>query len=129
MTIIFSSHILSDVQDIADHIGILNHGQIVRVKTPQELQDEFQVGNAVEITVADNTKLPIKLESLPGVEKIIDNPPNKLIVRYSPTIELNIAINLLMKTLAEQQLAIRSIVYLRPSLEEVYIKFVGGHQE
>lgn len=129
MTIIFSSHILSDVQDIADHIGILNHGQIVRVKTPQQLQDEFQVGNAVEITVADNTKFPTKLDSLPSVEKVIENPPNKLVVRYNVTIDLNLAFNQLLKFLTEQQLAIRSVVYLRPSLEEVYIKFVGGQQE
>ncbi|MHA1602137.1 MAG: ABC transporter ATP-binding protein, partial [Promethearchaeota archaeon] len=39
-TIFLSSHILSDIQDICTRIGILNNGNILKIGTPQELQDE-----------------------------------------------------------------------------------------
>ncbi|MHA1920957.1 MAG: ABC transporter ATP-binding protein, partial [Promethearchaeota archaeon] len=42
ITIFFSSHILSDVQDIATRIGIINHGRILKIGTPEQLQNEFQ---------------------------------------------------------------------------------------
>lgn len=38
-TIIFCSHILTDVERICDRIAIMNHGQLLAVVTPEELQD------------------------------------------------------------------------------------------
>ncbi len=40
-TIFFSSHILSDVQDVATRIGILSRGQIRQIGTLDELRDDF----------------------------------------------------------------------------------------
>ena len=44
MTIFMSTHSLSIVEEIADHIGIINHGQVCFVGTLSDLRDELSLG-------------------------------------------------------------------------------------
>ena len=39
-TVFFSSHILADIDEICDRIGILNNGKICFVGTPEELKNK-----------------------------------------------------------------------------------------
>ena len=48
-TIIFSSHILSDVQDVADRIGIINRGRIKKIGTLDDLKARFKTKKTVEV--------------------------------------------------------------------------------
>ena len=125
-TILFSSHILSDVQDIANKIGILNLGQIMKIGTPEELQSSFHIGNVIEITVAENTPLCKGLEELPDIENIEKVKEDKQIIHLKSDIDVDLAINQILATLKEEQCKIRNFNLLKPSLEEVYLKYVGG---
>ena len=40
-TVILSSHILSEVQEVCDHIFIIHHGQLVAQGTPAQLEREL----------------------------------------------------------------------------------------
>ena len=53
-TVILSSHILSEVQAVCDHVIIIHHGKLVASGTPQELEDQMHT-SALEMTIkADN---------------------------------------------------------------------------
>jgi ABC-2 type transport system ATP-binding protein len=41
-SIFFSSHILSDIDEICDRIGVLHNGKILFFGTPQELKDKYK---------------------------------------------------------------------------------------
>ena len=43
ITIFFSSHILSDIENLATRIAIIHNGSIMKIGTPNELRDEFRV--------------------------------------------------------------------------------------
>ena len=63
-TVFFSSHILSDVQAICDHVGIMNHGQLI-----------YQGGIEDLVNVSNYS---IRVEEMPAshldaVEKIVDS--------------------------------------------------------
>jgi len=126
ITILFSSHILSDVQDIAKTIGILNHGQIMKIGSPEELQTSFHIGNILEIVVEKNTPLCNNLEEISGVASIENFNNNRQLIHLNSDFNIDLIINNLLRKIVEQQCRIRSFKLLRPSLEEVYLKYVGG---
>ena len=67
-TVILSSHILSEVQEVCDHIIIINKGKVVAAGTPAELEQQFGSTN-VELTLKtdDLTRTKEIMFSIPGV--------------------------------------------------------------
>lgn len=53
-TILFCSHILSDVERICDRIGIMKNGELISIATPSELL------NSNSQLVTDNSKTPLE---------------------------------------------------------------------
>ena len=51
-TVLFSSHILSDVEDVADRIGILNAGQIATSGSLRDLMMSFGLPTEIEVIYA-----------------------------------------------------------------------------
>jgi ABC-2 type transport system ATP-binding protein len=129
ITILFSSHILSDVQDIANTIGILNHGQMMKIGTPEELETSFHVVNILEIVVAKNSPLCVGLEDISGIDSIDNINAKRQLIHLDSNVDIDPIINDILKKLAEQKCKVRNFSLLRPSLEEVYLKYVGGATE
>lgn len=50
-TVLLSSHILSEVSAVCDHILIVSGGELVAQGTPQELQEQMQASGGLEIVV------------------------------------------------------------------------------
>ncbi|MFX1572610.1 MAG: ATP-binding cassette domain-containing protein [Promethearchaeota archaeon] len=126
ITVLFSSHILSDVQDIADKIGILNLGQIMKIGTPEDLQNSFNIGNILQIEVAENSPLCDGLDELEDVEYIEKIRSNVQLIHLKSNIDIDSIIILILKKLTEQKCRIRNFNLVKPSLEDVYLKYVGG---
>jgi ABC-2 type transport system ATP-binding protein len=62
-TIILSSHILSEVQEVCDHVLIIHHGRLIATGTPKELEKQLK-SQTTELVVKAND--PAKVESLLG---------------------------------------------------------------
>jgi ABC-2 type transport system ATP-binding protein len=122
--VFFSSHILSDVQDIATKIGILNKGRIMQIGTLEELKSRFSVANDLEIILSQDSGLWKKLESLKGIKGIEQPTPNKLIVHLDNKINVDDTTQDLIKELIALGCRIRSFNPVSPSLDEVYMKYV-----
>lgn len=125
-TIFLSSHILNDVQDIADRIGILNLGNIMKVGTPHELQRDFQVGNVLDIELAENSPTCEGLEKYDCVDYIEFNKQNNQKIHLNTEINLDDCINQVINEYLGQKCQIRHFNLVRPSLEDVYLKYVEG---
>ncbi|MCD7823090.1 MAG: ABC transporter ATP-binding protein [Oscillospiraceae bacterium] len=69
-TVIFSSHILSEVQTICDEIMIIAHGKLVAMGEPEKLMHDLLTPNEITIT-AEATKPEVE-EILSGVPGITD---------------------------------------------------------
>ncbi|MHA1269735.1 MAG: ATP-binding cassette domain-containing protein [Candidatus Helarchaeota archaeon] len=126
ITIFFSSHILSDVQDIANKIGIINNGKIMRVGTPTELQSHFQIGNEIEIVYSSNSTICNDIQHIPNIEYVEKISPNKQIIHLSPDSDVDDCIYHILTKILENKCRIRNFNLLKPSLEEVYLKYVKG---
>jgi ABC-2 type transport system ATP-binding protein len=70
-TIILSSHILSEVSEVCDHVLIIHHGRLIATGTPEELEQNFR-GNTLELVVksADADAVQKLFEGIPDVNAV-----------------------------------------------------------
>lgn len=126
VTVFFSSHILSDVQDIATLIGILNKGQLMRVGTPDELQSHFQVGNDIEIVLAEDSAMCSGIDNIMGVEYLESTSSKREVLHLKSDADVDIVIAEVVRKLLSEGCRLRQLNLLKPSLEEVYLRYIGG---
>ncbi len=70
-TIMISSHILSELEEICDHIGIIEHGRLVFSGTMEEIRQRMGVQSKVRVRVADNQDKAVELLSaLPQIREV-----------------------------------------------------------
>ncbi len=123
-TILFSSHILSDVQDVADRIGILSRGKIKMVGSMNELKSQLYNQKIVEVLlsyVSDNWQM---LGAVKNVSKTEQPSPGRVLVYLQEGADDDQVINDIVKKIAELGIRIRSISMLSPSLDEIYLNYV-----
>jgi ABC-2 type transport system ATP-binding protein len=123
-TILFSSHILSDVQDVADRIGILSRGKIKQIGSLAELKAGFSTKKTVEVIlsfVSDQwQKLAVK-----GIRAAEQPSPGRILLTLDPGTDEDAAINNIVQVIAKLGIRIRSISLLQPSLDEIYFNYVS----
>jgi ABC-2 type transport system ATP-binding protein len=67
-TIMISSHILSELEEICDHIGIIEHGRLVFSGTLEEIRPRLGIESRVRVQVLNNQDKAVELLSaLPQV--------------------------------------------------------------
>ena len=70
-TIMISSHILSELEEICDHVGIIEHGQLVFSGTLEEIHTRLGIESKVRVMVANHQDKAIELLSaLPQVRQV-----------------------------------------------------------
>ncbi len=77
-TIILSSHILSEVQEVCDHVMIIHHGKLIATGTPAELEEQMR-GGSTELLVkaTDLTDVKNMLSAIDGVKNVVCAPTSK----------------------------------------------------
>ena len=60
-TVLISSHNLRELEDVCDHVGIMNHGKMILERSLDELQDNI---SKVQIVLREGTDLPGNLQVL-----------------------------------------------------------------
>ena len=124
-TIFFSSHILSDVQDIASKIGILNKGRILKMGNLDELKSEFFQSREIEILFSHLSEGWSNLNSLSGINQIEQKEPGKLILSIEKNVEIDEVSHNIIKQLIELDCRIRSFKPIIPNLDDVYLKYLS----
>lgn len=122
ITMIISSHILSEVENIADTIGIINHGKMMKEISMKEISEMntayIQIG--VENTKAAAFVLADKLELKQF--KIMDD-------RTIRVYDRDVSTNDISEALAQNRVVIDGIGKKAESLEDYFLKLTGGEGE
>ena len=116
-TIIFSTHRMEQVEEICDHIVLVNLGKKVLDGSVAEIKQQFK-----EYIFAIETSQPelIKDNALFSIIDKVDKNPNKILVKLSQSV----ASNEVLKYLIEQQIPIISYNEVLPSLNDIFIQLV-----
>jgi len=119
ITIFMSSHILSEVQQLATRIGIIHKGRLVEEIDYELLKKKNR--HYIEIRVNDDKKSAMLLEQELGVTdyKIVEQG----VIRVYEALNESAHIN---RTFSENGVDISSISIMNDSLEDYFIKLTGG---
>ena len=109
VTVLVSSHNLRELEDVCDHVGILDHGRLLE-RSLSELQENI---TKVQLALPDERPLP---EGLQLVHETVNGRLRTLILRGDP-----------QETLAQlQELQPLFLDALPLTLEEIFIYELGG---
>ena len=117
VTVLFSTHILSDVERICDRVGILHHGQLQVIGTLEELKERYAQAQ-IEIIFENNEAAQrfISQES----NAVPSSDEGQVFIRYQDSYQAAFA--RLIRQLDEQQLTAKSLRHIAPSLEQIYLE-------
>jgi ABC-2 type transport system ATP-binding protein len=116
-TILFSSHILKEVQEICDRVAILNNGKLVAQDSPDNLSEELQLKPKLEIEIHNLNRNVIEpITELTGVYGA-DVNGNKLVVTSEPEARIEV-----LKELIKKDMKIKNFETIETPLEDVFMK-------
>lgn len=115
-TIIFSTHRMEQVEEICDHIVLVNMGQKILDGSVHNVKQQFK-----------ENKFSIKLHELPASAEgasfeVIDQKANALVVK----IREGFRSNDVLRHFLDQQVTIESFHEILPSLNDIFIGLVEG---
>lgn len=130
-TIILSSHILSEIRVICDHIMIISHGKLVASDTPENLTDLMKGEETLELTIRGNTEETLSFMKQFDTQfsyEIQDSEEENAIdisIRSEGTEDVR---ELLFYALAERKIPLLKMVRSHVSLEEVFLELTEEKQ-
>ncbi len=119
-TIIFSSHILSEVQALCHRIAIIDKGKLVVEGTVEDISDHLRILPRlwIEVTGVDQDTISA-IRSIDGVHEVSANDEGLMVTCETETRMKVIA------SLQERGAAVRDFKTLDPSLEEAFVRLLS----
>ena len=117
-TIVFTSHTLTDVEQLADRVGILVAGRLVALQSVCDLRAELSSTSRMRIDVRRNGHLPLEKATGAGaIEATLDG--ESLLVRCRPEDRLRI-----LRALDSDGAVVNHFITEELSLEDIYLRYV-----
>lgn len=115
-TIIFSSHVLSEIERVADRVGIIREGELVAIEDPHELTERAIRRVHIRFEAPISPQFLDQLHHLDGITDIVaDGTSLRVTLQRDPNALLALV----------TPLPIVTIDIERPSLEEIFLTFYG----
>jgi ABC-2 type transport system ATP-binding protein len=118
-TVLLSSHILSEIEQVCSHAVVMDRGRLVATGTVAEL---VAAGASAYVEIDDTARGRAVLESVPGVERVVDESPG-LVVRLAGATRPQLVAALVASGIGVQT------VTSRHALEEAFLGLVGDETE
>lgn len=130
-TVIFSSHILSEVQTICDEILMIAHGKLVAFDTPENLEKQMRSASEILLTVEGAQEQVSQI--LSEVPQITESKLSVTGNQVSATLKTDCAdvsslTRTLFQTFAENKLPLLEMTTKKANLEDVFIE-LSEHRE
>ena len=131
-TVILSSHILSEVSQICERVIIINHGKIVAIDTPENLENKTKEKNTILVTVeAKNEKMKNLKEEVKEIEEIKlvkdnEDGTKQYAVTSADKVDLRKKI---FEILPKQDIIIFELKKDESTLEDAFIKLIDSDKK
>ena len=131
-TVILSSHILSEVSQICERVVIINHGKIVAIDTPENLENKTEEKDTILLTVEDPKGNMNNLkENVPEIEDVRllkdnEDGTKQYAITSSSGVDLR---KKLFEILPKQEIIIFELKKSESTLEDAFIKLIDTSTE
>jgi ABC-2 type transport system ATP-binding protein len=128
-TILFTSHVMSEVQQLCERIVVINNGRVIADTTPDQLRFLTRDVRSVEVKILDrnlNAVSSILTEKIPCVQAVTSKESHGNFSTIAVTINCDEteAIPTIAKTLSGEGIKVMGLQAVEPSLEEAFIRIV-----
>ena len=131
-TVILSSHILSEVSQICERVIIINHGKIIAVDTPQNLEEKTKEKNTILVTVEDlkgnMNNLKEKINEIEEIRMVKDNNDGTKQYSIISAEEVDLR-KKLFEVLPKEEITIFELKKDESTLEDAFIKLIDSENE
>ncbi len=122
-TIMISSHILSELEEICDHIGIIEHGQLVFSGTMEDIRPRLGIHSKVRVKVANNQDKAVELLSaLPQIHQV-QAVGDYILVTFNEGSEGD---GIIARTLVKAKLDVIAIQPEKLKLDDAFLQLTKG---
>jgi ABC-2 type transport system ATP-binding protein len=121
-TVIFSTHIMQEVQSLCDKVVIIHKGKIVADKSLSDLKSSADARKSVQIELAKVWEMET-LHAIDGILEIVPLSPTKARIYYSQQTDIRPE---LFKWASEQDNSLLSLMAEEDSLESIFQKLTIG---
>ena len=122
-TIMISSHILSELEEICDHIGIIEHGQLVFSGTMEDIRPRLGIHSKVRVKVVDNQDKAVELLSaLPQINQV-QTLGDYILVTFNEGSEGD---GIIARTLVNAKLDVIAIQPEKLKLDDAFLQLTKG---
>ena len=120
VTIILTTHYIEEAEEMADRIGIINKGKLIKVDQKKELIKKLGQKKLIINLQNKIDKLPISLEKF---NTILNNNEKTLTYIYNTKNE-NLGITSLLQVLREEKIKLSDIKTEQSSLENIFVNLL-----
>jgi ABC-type multidrug transport system ATPase subunit len=118
-TVLITTNYLEEAQSLCERLAIIDHGKLVALDTPDQLEHRFG-GGVVELETASPIAAVDALRSLPGVKDVKQDG-----TRLTVTTEENHNVVPQIINLVSQESTLRNITVREPTLDEIFLRLTG----
>ena len=138
MTVLYTTHLMEEAQELSDRVGIIDHGEIIAMGTQDELVQQVGEEDRLEITIGAQEVAETLLERMQqetaGVTRILCNPPEQVSDDSSEFMPAQLtvfakrgrtALPQILQDLDSAGVEVQSVAVREPDLEAVFLALTG----
>jgi ABC-2 type transport system ATP-binding protein len=120
-TVLFSSHILSDVEDVADRIGILHRGKLATSGSIRELVTGFGLPTDIAVSFA---KRPSSIDFLAALGTASERKPDEWRIRLAEGTDPDAVVHTIIERTFAADGRIRKVGIAEPNLDDLFAQYI-----
>lgn len=120
VTIILTTHYIEEAEEIADRVGVINHGRLILIEEKKELMRKL---GRKQLTLELHDALPDLPDSLSRYDLVLQNSGTTLVYNYD-TQAARSGIGSLLADLNRSGIAIKDLSTRQSSLEDIFVSLV-----
>jgi len=121
VTVILTTHYIEEAEEMADRVGVINHGKIVLVDEKTELMRKL---GKRRLTLALQTPLPALPKELAGWPLELEDDGHRLSYRFDAAAE-DTGVPTLLRRLSEIGVDFKDLDTSATTLEDIFVDLVG----
>ena len=138
MTVLYTTHLMEEAQELSDRVGIMDHGEIIAMGTQAELTQQVGEEDRLEFIIGAQEFAETLAERIQqgtaGVTRILYNPPEQLSDDSSESTPSRLtvfakrgrtALPQIIQNLDAAGVEIQSVAVREPDLEAVFLALTG----
>ncbi|KGX90783.1 ABC transporter ATP-binding protein [Pontibacillus marinus] len=125
-TILISSHILPELSEMCDYLGVIEHGNLIASGNVNHIENQLQAQKVLQVSVKNDVEQAVSFfEDDPNVQQIDRDKKDELLIHVSYDGSDDEQIELLKKAVT-QGIPILSFTQKQSNLEDIFMEITKG---